>query len=262
MKQSSSKIAVLIISCDKYSDLWEPCTKMFNKFWSECEYDKFILTNFKEHNKDGFKTIQIGHDRSWSNGLKIALNRLENNYDYVFTMVEDYFFVEHIDNNYMSKMFNLIIDNNSDFLSLFKLPSKLQKANEYFGRLENHIPYRQSVGFTLWKINTLINILDENENAWEFEKNGVIRGFEYPNFFGSYKNYKVLNLVVKGKIVPKEYSLFKSFFPNLYVDRPFMSRREIIIEKLRDFVITTFLFYTPSKIKRMIYFSKFVKKII
>ena len=256
MEYKKTKIAVLVISCDKYSDLWEPCTKMFNKFWPDCHYDKFLVSNFTEYNKDGFNNILIGQDKSWSHGLIIALKRLESQYEYVFTMVEDYFFIEKIDNTFIARMFNSFIEKNGNFLSLFKLPSKLKMINEYFGELENNIPYRQSVGFTLWNINTLIEILDENENAWEFEKNGVVRGFQYDNFFGSYKNYNVLNLVVKGKIVPKNYALFKSFFPSIEIDRPKMSREDLLIQKFRDYFITFFLFYTPSRIKKAIYFSK------
>ena len=105
MENKKNKIAVLVISCDKYSDLWEPCTKMFNKFWPDCNYDKFLVSNFAEYNKDGFNNILIGHDKSWSHGLKIALKRLENQYEYVFTMVEDYFFIEKIDNSKIDKYF-------------------------------------------------------------------------------------------------------------------------------------------------------------
>jgi hypothetical protein len=256
MKRICSKVGVLIISCDKYSDLWEPCSKMFNKFWPDCEYDKYILTNFKEHNLDGFTSIKIGQDISWSHGLKTALKFLENKYDYVFTMVEDYFFIEKIDNLYINSMFDSFINKEGNFLSLFKLPSTLTYVNEYFGELENNIPYRQSIGFTLWKINTLMVLLDEKENAWEFEKSGVVRGFQYDKFFGSFNNYKVLNLVVKGKLMPTEYRVFKSHFTDIDIDRPLMSKKELFIQKFRDFLITKFLFYTPSALKKIIYFSK------
>lgn len=252
-----SKIAVLVISCDKYSDLWEPCTKMFSKFWPDCEYDKFIVSNFKDCNQIGFSNLQIGNDRTWSHGLKMAIERLNDKYEYVFTMVEDYFFVEKVDNSYVKAMFDTFVALDGNFLSLFKLPSKLSNCNEYFGELENIIPYRQSIGFTLWKTKTLNAILDENENAWEFEKNGVIRGFQYDKFFGSYKNYKVMNLVIKGKLVPSEYKIIKSYFPDIEILRPKMTHKEFIIEKLREIVITSFLFFTPTFLKRKIYFSKF-----
>lgn len=250
-----NKIAVMVISCDKYSDLWEPCIKMFNKFWPDCVYDKFLISNFKEYSVAGFKSILIGQDKSWSNGLKIALKNIESEYEYVFTMVEDYFFIENIDSSYVARMFDSFIEKDGNFLSLFRLPSKLDPINEYFGELENNIPYRQSVGFTLWKLRTLYDILDENENAWEFEKNGVLRGFRYDKFYGSYKNYKVLNLVIKGKLVPKAYLIFKTYFPNEIIDRPEMMRKEMLIEFIRGGLINYFLFHMPSRIKKYLYFN-------
>lgn len=256
MENKKDKIAILIISCDNYKDLWKPCTKMFNKFWPDCSFDRYILTNFQEHNVDGFKSIQIGQDKSWSHGLKLALGHLDNDYEYVFTMVEDYFFIEKIDNFYVNTIFDSFINDEGNFLSFFKLPSKLSYINEYYGELENNIPYRQSIGFTLWKIKTLIVLLDEKENAWEFEKNGVIRGFEYDKFFGTIKNYKVLNLVVKGKLVPAAYQEFKSHFTEIDIDRPVMSNQELLIEKFRGFFITQFLFNAPSGLKKFIYFGK------
>jgi hypothetical protein len=256
MDSSKNKIAILIISCDKYSDLWQTCANMFEKFWADCRFDKFIVSNFKNCTEDGFQNIKIGADKSWSHGLKLALNHLESNYEYVFTMVEDYYFNEKIDNNYIVSMFDEFVKSRGNFLSLFKLPSKLYPVNEFYGALENHIPYRQSIGFTLWKIDILNSILAENENAWEFEKNGVVRGFQYDNFFGSYKNYKVMNLVIKGKLVPKEYRVLKTYFPEIKINRLEMSKKELFIEKLREYIITSFLFFAPTSIKRRLYFPK------
>lgn len=250
-----NKIAVLIISCDKYSDLWDIAIKMFFRFWPDCPYDRFITTNNKECNIDGFSNIQIGDDKSWSLGLKKVLTKLEGNYDYVFTMLEDYYFIDKIDNKYITKMFDSFVAIEGNFLSLFKLPSRLQYINEYFGELENNIPYRQSCVFTLWKISTLKNILKDDENAWEFEKIGVKRGFEFEGFYGSYYNYRTINLIVKGKIVPRDYKILKIILPNTNVDRPTFSNREMIIMKIRDSMVFWFLKYTPAKLKYKIYFK-------
>ena len=254
-KSIDKKIAILIISCDKYGDLWETCAKTFDYFWPDCKYDKFITSNHKKCNQPGFKSILVGDDLSWSHGLKSALTKLETEYDYVFTMVEDYFFIETINNSYIEKMFNEFIKLDGNFLSLFKLPSKLSFVNKFFGELENNIPYRQSIGFTLWNINTLNAILDPTENAWEFEKIGVQRGFNYDKFYGTYFNYKVLNLVIKGKIVPSSYSVLIKIFPDLNFSRAFFSKKEWYISVIKSFFISNFLFYSPAFIKKRIYFN-------
>ena len=251
----NKKVAILVISCDKYGDLWETCAKTFNYFWPDCKYEKFIMSNHEKCNQPGFNSILVGDDLSWSHGLKSALTQLETDYDYVFTMVEDYFFIESIDNNYIESMFNEFVNLEGNFLSLYKLPSKLSFVNKFFGELENNIPYRQSIGFTLWNIHTLQAVLDPAENAWEFEKNGVLRGFRYDKFYGSYLNYKVLNLVIKGKIVPSSYNVLIKLFPDLEFSRASLSKKEWRDMVIKDFFILQFLFYVPSFIKKWIYFN-------
>ena len=253
---TNNKIAILIISCDKYSDLWEPCVNIFNKTWPDCPYDKYIATNVVEFNYRGFSNILMGEDKSWSFGLKNVLAKLQNQYDYVFTLLEDYYFIEQIDNDYIMSMFDAFVKAGGNFLSLFKLPSRLKPYNEYFGELENNIPYRQSCVFTLWKIETLNAILKDEENAWEFEKIGVVRGFRYEKFFGSFHNYKVINVVIKGKLVPKDYRILKSILPNVDLKRDSFNTFEIWIMRVRDFFIMCFLKYVPKKLKAKIYFSK------
>lgn len=253
---SIKKIAILVISCDKYSDLWEPCVKIFNKNWEDCPYDKYIATNTEKFNFQGFSNILMGEDKSWSYGLKCVLTKLEEQYEYIFTLLEDYYFIDKIDNDYMIKMFDSFVLAEGNFLSLYKLPSQLKHYNEFFGELENNIPYRQSCVFTLWKIKTLKEILKDDENAWEFEKIGVKRGFRYDKFFGTYYNFKVINVVIKGKLVPKDYSILKKILPEVNLERPSFTLLEMSIMKIRDFFIISFLKYVPKEIRAKIYFSK------
>ena len=253
---SIKKIAILVISCDKYSDLWEPCVKIFNKYWGDCPYDKYIATNTKEFNFQGFSNILMGEDKSWSYGLKCVLKRLEEQYEYVFTLLEDYYFIEKINNDYMTRMFVSFVSAEGNFLSLYKLPSKLKNYNEFFGELENNIPYRQSCVFTLWKIKTLKEILKDDENAWEFEKIGVKRGFQYDKFFGTHYNFKTINVVIRGKLVPKDYNILKKMLPEVNLKRPSFTSLEMSIMKIRDFFIISFLKFIPKKIKSIIYFSR------
>ena len=193
----NKKIAILIISCDKYSDLWEPCAKIFNKNWPDCPYDKYLSSNMKEFDEYGFTSILTGEDKTWSYELDIALTKLEGQYQYVYTMVEDYYFIDRLDNDYMTKMFDSFVLAEGNFLRLNKiLRPQIKYHNEFFGEIINNAPYRQTIGFTLWNIKTLKEILNTNENAWEFEKKGVVRGFHYDKFFCVHNNFfNVLNVL-------------------------------------------------------------------
>jgi len=255
---STKKVAVLVISCDKYSDLWIPCAKMFNKYWPDCTYDKYLASNNKEFNSEGFSSILMGEDKSWSHGLKSVLSKLEDQYEYVFTLLEDYYFIDKIDNNYMTKMFDSFILAEGNFLRLLKiLRPQIKYFNEYFGETENNTPYRQTCVFTLWKIKTLKEILKDDENAWEFEKIGVKRGFDYDKFYCVYKNkFKVINVVIQGKLVPESYRKLKRILPETNLNRPSFTPIEMVMMNLKDFCILTFLRFVPKRIRSKIYFRK------
>ena len=46
-------IALLIISCDKYSDCWEPFSECMERFWPEFASDMYLCTEIKESNIKG-----------------------------------------------------------------------------------------------------------------------------------------------------------------------------------------------------------------
>ena len=254
----NKKIAILVISCDKYSDLWESCAKVFNKNWPDCPYDKYLSSNMKEFDDYGFTSILTGEDKTWSYGLSIALTKLEREYEYVYTLVEDYLFIDKLNNNYMTKMFDSFVSVEGNFLRLFKvLNPQIKYHNKFFGELENNAPYRQTIAFTLWKIKTLKEILNIDENAWEFEKTGVVRGFQYDKFFCVHNNFfNVLNVVIQGKLVPKNYKVLKNILPEIQLSRPFITPIDMIIMNIRAFFILSFLRYAPEKISSKIYFRK------
>ena len=258
------KLAVLVISCDNYSDLWETCAKIFKSNWPDCPYEKFILTNEVEYTGETFINLSIGKDLDWSSNLKKALKLLENRgYNYVFTMVEDYFFGDIVDTAYFQEIANSFTSIKGDFLRLQNSidPRIESMKNPYFGKVENYIPYRQTVAFSIWRIEVLDNLLKVGENAWEFEKIGVRRGFSYEGFYAITDNFfKTINLVIKGKIVPSELKKIKKIHPDLILNRKVMSSVYFIgmnlVAKTKLFILN----YLPLRLRSIIYF-KFLNKL-
>lgn len=254
-----NKIAVLIISCDNYSDLWSTCSKMFKLNWPDCPYDKFILTNHKEYDDKIFISLSVGADLDWSSSLRRALHLLgSKGYEYVFTMVEDYYFDQKIITSDFIKIADSFTSLKGNFLRMYSVinPRIVEMVNSYFGKVQNHIPYRQTCAFSLWRIDVLNSLLLDGENAWEFEKIGVRRGFEYDGFYSIPRNYfKTINLVIKGKIVPSELKKVQKYFPELILKRPAMSSTQFlrtkIISNLKLFVLN----YWPNWIAWSVYFD-------
>ena len=252
------KIALLVLSCDKYSDLWKSYAELLNRFWPDCPYDKYLASNTIEFNSQGFKPILMGPDVTWSYGVKIALAQLKDNYDYVFTTLEDCPLVVKVDNDYVVKAFESFTEDDGNFLRTYMVVKpKIKPINQYYGEVENHTPYRQTCAYAVWKIKTLYEILDEKESAWDFERIGVKRGFNYGKFFCLYKNqFKLINLVIKGKLLRASYRKLKELIPEADLNRQQFTIRENVKDKIHGYFVRMALKFIPQKIQNKIYFIR------
>lgn len=169
-------------------------------------------------------------------------------YDYVFTTLEDTPFVNKIDNGFVVKAIDSFTAYNGNFLRMFMvIEPKIKPINEYYGETENYIPYRQTCAYAVWKIETLNEILDESESAWGFEQIGVKRGFNYDKFYCINKNqFKLINLVIKVKLVRASYKKLTELIPEVDLTRPQFTIRESIKEKIHGFIVLTALKIIPQ----------------
>tara|TARA_Y100000768_G_C23977113_1_gene683629 strand:+ start:158 stop:934 length:777 start_codon:yes stop_codon:yes gene_type:complete len=198
----NNKIAVLVLSCDSYKDLWDPFFYFFNKNWADCNLDKYIITNFEKINKNNFKSINVHKDFSWSSSLRKGLAQL-NNYDYVFLFLEDLMISEKVNNNRILKLIDSFVKDDGNFLTFVNEPPPDKKYNNFYGLISPGSLYRPTATFSLWKKETLLELLIDEENAWEFERKGSVRSDNYQNFFSVYESdFKFINTVIKGKWVP------------------------------------------------------------
>src|SRR5438046_834256 len=90
-----NRFAVLIASCDKYSDVWPPFFSLFRKFWADCPFNVYLLNNTVSADFTNVSNLLIGEDQSWSDSLRRALLRL--NEDYVLIFLDDLFLIDFVD---------------------------------------------------------------------------------------------------------------------------------------------------------------------
>ncbi|GAP67736.1 hypothetical protein BA6E_101180 [Bacteroidales bacterium 6E] len=248
--------ALVVLSCDNYSDLWPLFISQFEKEWPNCQYDKFITSNFLDVQSSTFKCLKVGKDNSWSDGVIKALNILKNNYEYALVTLEDLILTEKVNNDLFQSMVSEFIKLNGNYLKFIRKPRPTNYFNEYFGEIQPGSLYRPTCVYALWKIDTLLMIIREEENAWEFERFGSIRSDKYPNFFVVYQDFfKVSNTVVKGSWVPKEKRKFEKLNYTISPDRKTLSYNESVRLKLSTFVFNLFTSICPWKFRRTIVFK-------
>jgi|WetSurMetagenome_2_1015567.scaffolds.fasta_scaffold06210_4 hypothetical protein len=241
-------IAVVVLSCDKYSELWDSFSSTFIAHWPDCPYDRYLVTNFLEYNSAYFKTLKVGEDISWSSNILLALSGLKATYKYVLVTLDDLFLAKKVDTITLSLIINSFLEIDGNYISLINNPKFTKKYNQYFGEIEAGALYRPTCVLALWKLSVLEDMVIPSENAWEFERNGSVRSKKYNKFFSVYKSVFIYkNVVVRGKILRKEAIYFNLLHCN---SLSIMSVKENIAFYLRYIVFKTIISVIPWKLQK------------
>ena len=251
--RTSNKIALIVLSCDAYSDLWPIFINQFEINWRDCPYDKYISTNHLNSGSNSFQDLKIGEDKSWSDGVRKALTQLKDKYEYALITLEDSVLVEKVDNNKFNEILTEFVKLNGNYLKFIKKPSPTNRFNSYFGEIKPGSLYRPTCVYALWKIETLLSLLDENENAWEFERFGSIRSDKYPGFYVVYEDFfKILNTIVKGKWVPSELKRLRRIGIHPQLERQILSNMSAFNLKFKTLIFKIFTTIIPWQYRRKI----------
>lgn len=194
----TKKIAVVITSCDAYSDVWPFFFPLMDKFWPDCPFRKYLVSNRLQPAYAGVHVICVGEDVTWSTNLKRALQLVPE--EYILLFVDDLLFTSSVST---SRLFRVC----ADFMKIDGLCLKLvptvrsnQQHSDRFGETTKGSPYRVSTVATLWRKHILVELLDERENAWQFEIHGTRRAESLAGFYSVYESlFSLCNAIVKGK---------------------------------------------------------------
>lgn len=240
-----SQTAFLILSCDAYSGLWETHFRCLDKYWPDCPFPKYLLSNYKVSNHAEITTLKAGKDISWSANLKHALGELEKDYKYIIATFDDLFLTQKVDTQELAKVVESFKAEKGQFLQLIKWHNKPKKINQHIGLLEKGSLYRPNCVYALWDIEVLNELLVTEESAWDFERIGTKRSDKFDGFYAVYQSiFQYRNVVIRGKVVRKDAHNFGlKTLNNLRV----MSLFDSIRFYTRYWSFKFFLFVVPRK---------------
>lgn len=184
-------MSILICSSDKYKSLWNLHFDFLNKYWSDCPYPVYLGTNSLKFEK--IKTLVARGNRNrltWSSYLLEWLNQIET--EYVLLTLDDFILRRQVISSEINDCLDFVINNNIDCLRLVPRPFPFYRDNEkrLFGRYDERMPFFLSLQASIWKKNTLLSLIVEDESIWEFEMYGSSRS-KSPiklSFYGIYRN--------------------------------------------------------------------------
>lgn len=211
---SNYKIAMLILSCDKFSDLWDGQVKLLEKNWPSRNMKTFIVTD-KQHmsNYSNVSIMAAGEGKEWSERLSYALSKIST--DYVFITLDDYYLIKPVNNDKINKILDIMDKDNYDYVRLYLRPKcpKKNRIKEYenFYKINTRDRYSVNLYAGIWKKSFLQNTIKSPKNAWQFEVSlpHIATEIGAKCAMSNNKEYVILDVVRKGKLLHKAVRYFK-----------------------------------------------------
>ena len=60
-----NSLDILVLSCDMYSDVWDPFFQNFALKWPDCPFRVNLVTNEKQYDKYNVRSLKTGKYESW-----------------------------------------------------------------------------------------------------------------------------------------------------------------------------------------------------
>jgi len=184
------KIAsILISSCDTFSDCWDPYFHGLYKYWPDCPYNVFLVTNFKDSGDNRVQAIKVGEDKGWSHNTLQALKQIAT--PYVIYTHEDFWIERNVPGRTIAEYVALMDKGKADYIRLFPCPEPDYGCqwDERLGVLADDASYRTSLQVSLWRKSVFQELIVEGENPWQFEIQGSARSRKYGDRFLSVKRF-------------------------------------------------------------------------
>jgi hypothetical protein len=206
---------LLVISCDRYSDLWEPFFRLLRARWPDCPFPLYLGTNHKTCAIDGVTTINIGDDISWTSGVRAMLEQLDS--DVVILFLEDFFLKEPVETAAVIRLVDAARTHHVGTLRLAPLPAptplpRVASPVEGIGVVQPGEPYRVSTQPAIWCKETLHKLLVPGFSAWDFEHLGTQLSAELDDQFWGPLTPSIVydHGVEKGKWKPEGVAICRS----------------------------------------------------
>ncbi|QWD60459.1 hypothetical protein [Polynucleobacter sp. MWH-UH35A] len=234
MNNSNKDFAILVLSCDRYADLWGA---FYSLFFNALGLDKYRIyhgSNTVKCSDDRVVNLLSGKDENWSTSYIKILNQIPE--ESLFVILEDVFIEGVIDIEKFKKCIQLMRLNHVRHIKYFPNPRGDSGVDEidFLSAYNKGAPYRVTVcGF--WNKKTLLELLIPGENPWNFEINGSYRS-SYSDGYYCLKDplFSFKNMVEKGMWIRK--SIKWAMQKNIVLDykkRPHMSILTTIFSNIK-----------------------------
>jgi hypothetical protein len=206
--EERSKLAILVLSCDKYQDVWPVFEQSFKAAWPENQHTVYLLTNEIAAAPEFFKILSTGQDISWSDSLAVALKKIPE--PFVLTVMDDAFWLPTLNVTALQRQLNECVASGNSYSRLSGSAPPV-RSSPHLNQIPPSAMYRTSLHGAVWKKSVLNELLISGENAWQFEVIGTERSRRIQDFYASGINYlPSVHGIEKGIWLPEALAQLRS----------------------------------------------------
>ncbi len=172
---AASELAVLVLSCDRYADLWPPFFALFKKYWPDCPYPVYLGANTRAYADGKVTSLGTGADENWSDSARAIVSQIPE--PYVLILLEDFLLTQPVDSGLMAQCLGWMKELDAGYMRLkpYPPPDRRIAGIPLVGEIETGAPYRVSLMAAIWEKDTFLQALKSGESAWQMELLGSAR---------------------------------------------------------------------------------------
>lgn len=243
----------MVLSCDRYSDLWHPIARNIEKMFIECPFPIYFISNEKAFTYPGVINIQTGIDKDWSTSFKAALLQIPENQ--LLVLLDDMPFYTKPDFVKLNVYFDILEENKLGILHLRPMPPQRywHRAHELWFEYGCNDSYTANV-YGIWDKTVLESILKEGESPWNFEVYGSHRLNEIARSGAiSQEALSYSNLVIKGFWANRIEQINMELELDLSLDARKYQTHKNILERPKELMFIIALKFLPRNLQSWVF---------
>lgn len=236
-----SNLKLLIISCLKYSDLWNSYFYFLYKNGSDLKNNFLLVTDFLPNNNNIMKSniYCLNRESTYAERLFIGLNMIKEKY--VLLSMDDYFLDKKINLQDFNKPIKYLEKYNIGYLRLFHLPFDYNKKyiDVDLYMLSYKKEYNVNLYPSIWRKSVLksVSLKFIKEEPWIFEYNltNALKKLKVVPYFYNKNIFPFLDVIRKGQILSKAFRTLAKYEITLKKRKKMNFIKEFIINLKTSF---------------------------
>ncbi|MEK7615666.1 MAG: hypothetical protein AAB420_00490 [Patescibacteria group bacterium] len=195
--------SVIVSSFDGNEDLWKPFFTLFFRYWPDCPFRVYLITNHKTYPDERVRSLAVGQEKNWAYMTKKALGNISE--PYIIWILEDFFFEKFVDTARIYRLISYLKHNTAATIRLFPSPPPNGIIDSVYsvGEQTRDADYRTSLSAGLWDKKVFLDLIKDGENPWQMEIDGTVRSRAFDKKFFSVVEpalpYAERGAIVRGK---------------------------------------------------------------